>query len=147
MSIRFAHSIDLPQTPAQVFAVLDDLAQTPRWLERCTGIEKLTPGDNAVGTRLRYGYREGGRSGTMDGEITARTPGDHLCFRYADRMMEVIVDFRVVPTGPGARLTHTIDITPLTFAAKLFAPLIRRQLPKQTVAAMDGLRALLSPSS
>ena len=79
----------------------------------------------------------------MDGEITARAPNERLTFRYSDAMMEVGVDFQVAPSPAGTKLQHTIDITPKTFFAKLMSPLIRRQLPKQTVTAMETLRGLL----
>jgi uncharacterized protein YndB with AHSA1/START domain len=143
MSIHFSHTIDVGHDRKKVFAVLDDLSMTPRWLERCTGVEKLSPGPNAVGTKLRYAYREGGRSGTMDGEIVARVDDERLAFRYGDKMMEVAVDFLVTSAAQGARLTHTIDITPRTMLAKVFAPFIRRGLPRQTITAMERLRALL----
>lgn len=143
MSIHFDHGIDVQRTPEDAFALLDDVSQTPKWLARCTGIEKLSPGPNAVGTKLRYSYKEGGRVGVMDGEITTRSPNERLTFRYTDKMMDVTVDFRIAKTDGGARLVHAIDITPRTFMAKLFSPLIRRQLPKQTITAMETLKALL----
>jgi carbon monoxide dehydrogenase subunit G len=143
MSIHFSHTIDVGHEPKKVFAVLDDFTQTPKWLERCTGIEKLTPGPNAVGAKLRYAYREGGRSGTMDGVNVARIDGERLTFRYRDKMMEVSVDFHVTDAAAGSRLTHTIDITPKNFLARMFGPFIRRGLPKQTITAMDRLRTLL----
>jgi carbon monoxide dehydrogenase subunit G len=143
MSIRFEHSIDVACPQERAFALLDDVSSTPKWLARCTGIEKLTPGANAVGTKLRYAYKDSGRAGTMDGEVTARAPGERLTFRYDDAMMGVIIDFRMEAAGSGTRLTHAIDITPKTFVAKLFSPIIRRQLPKQTVDAMAALRRLL----
>jgi hypothetical protein len=43
----------------------------------------------------------------------------------------------------GARLVHTIDIKPKSLMAKLFAPLVRRQLPEQTIKAMETLRGLV----
>jgi uncharacterized protein YndB with AHSA1/START domain len=143
MSIHFSHTLDVAHPPEKVFALLDDLERTPEWLERCTGIERLSPGPSEVGSRLRYTYRDGVRSGTMDGAIVTRIPGERLAFRYGDEMMEVAVDFHVTNAAQGARLTHTIDITPKSFLAKLFSPLIRRGLPKQTVAAMEKLRTLL----
>jgi uncharacterized protein YndB with AHSA1/START domain len=143
MAIHFSHTLDLGHEPSTVFALLDDLAMTPRWLERCTGIEKLSPGPNDVGTKLRYSYREGGRTGTMDGEIVTRIPDERLTFRYGDKTMDVAVDFHVTSAATGARLTHTIDITPKTVLAKVFAPFIRRGLPRQTIAAMERLRTLL----
>jgi carbon monoxide dehydrogenase subunit G len=147
MAIHFAHTIELPQSPDRVFAVLDDFGQTPKWLSRCTGIERLTPGPNATGTRVRYAYKEGGRSGTMDGEIAARAENERITMRYGDKMMDVSVDFHMVPSGAGTKLTHTIDITPRSLTTKLFAPLIRTQLPKQTVTAMESLRELLAKQS
>lgn len=143
MPITFQHAIAVQQDPETAFALVDDLARTPEWLERCTGIENLTPGPNAVGSRLRYTFREGGRVGTMEGVITARVPNQHLACRYDDKMMAVTVDFRMQRQGPGAQLVHTIEIVPKTFAGKLFSPLIRKQLPKQTIAAMEKLRELL----
>src|SRR5215831_17950872 len=133
MPIRFEHAIDVARGPAEIFAILDDLSQTPRWLARCTGIEKLSPGPNAVGTRLRYAYREGGRAGTMDGEIVARIPDERLTFKYRDKMMEVSVDFHVCSAPGGSRLTHTIDITQKSVLARIFGPFIRRGLPRQTI--------------
>ena len=144
MSIHFAHTIEVPQTPDRVFAVLDDFSQTPKWLSRCTGIEALTPGPKAAGTKLRYAYKEGGRSGTMDGEIAARAENERLTMKYGDKMMDVSVDFHMVPNGAGTKLTHTIDIVPRSLMSKLFAPMIRKQLPKQTVTAMESLRDLLA---
>jgi len=143
MSIRFEHAIEVARGPEQIFAILDDLSQTPRWVSRCTGIEKLSPGPNAVGTKVRYAYREGGRTGTMDGEIRARTPNERLTVGYADKMMEVVVDFQMTKKDGGARLVHTIDIKPKSLMAKLFAPLVRRQLSQQTIAAMETLRGLV----
>ena len=43
--------------------------------------------------------------------------------------------------GVGTSLTHTIDIATKGFG-KVFTPLIRRDLPKQTIDAMTKLKAL-----
>src|SRR5689334_1372924 len=108
MSIQFQHTIDLPQPPGEVFAVLDDVSQTPKWLARCTGIEVLTPGPLAVGSKLRYRYREGGRVGVMDGQVLQRTPEKDLAFAYDDKMMHVDVRFMLTQHNAGTRLTHLI---------------------------------------
>ena len=146
MAIHFSHTIDVGHEPKKIFAVLDDLAMTPKWLERCTGIEQVSPGPNAAGTKLRYAYRQGWRTGTMDGEIVARIADERLTFRYGDKMVSVLLDFHVTSAAAGARLTHTIDITPKNVWAKVLAPFIRRGLPGQTITAMERLRALLDES-
>jgi uncharacterized protein YndB with AHSA1/START domain len=143
MAISFEHTVNVSKPPQRVFETLDDVAMTPKWLDRCTGIEKLSAGPNTVGTKLRYSYKDGGRRGQMDGEVTARAPGERLTMRYDDKMMEVVVDFRIAADSAGTRLTHAIAITPKTFFAKLFSPMIRRQLPKQTTTAMEKLKAML----
>jgi uncharacterized protein YndB with AHSA1/START domain len=144
VAIHFEHTIDVAQPPGRVFAVLADVSLTPQWLARCTGIEVLSPGPLAPGTKLRYSYREGGRIGVMEGEVVERAENEALSFRYDDRMMRVGVHFSMKPAGGGTRLTHSIDITPKTFFARLLSPLIRRQIPKQTINAMESLRSLLS---
>ncbi len=76
-----------------------------------------------------------------------RSPGERITMHYGDKMMEVSVDFHLVANGAGTRLTHTIEISPKSFFTKLFAPMIRKQLPKQTVTAMEALRGLLAGKS
>jgi hypothetical protein len=151
MSIHFEHTIVVPQSPDIVFATLDDFSVTPRWLERCTGIEKLEPGPNAEGQLLRYSYRDRGRSGVMDGRIDVRQRGKRLVIVYVDKMMQVTVDFRMSQHAGdhagGTDLTHSVTIEPKTFFAWLLSPMIRRQLPRQTIGAMEKLREYLETHS
>jgi hypothetical protein len=37
---------------------------------------------------VRSAYREGARTGTMDGEIKARTPNERLTGGHADKLMD-----------------------------------------------------------
>lgn len=139
----FAHTVEVNAPHSQVFAILDDVGRTPEWLTRCTRIDKLDDGPNAVGTRLRYHYRDGGRSGEMEGEITAHDSDEHLAMVYRDKLMDVTVDFVARRGGePGTTsLTHTIDIRTKGMG-NLFAPIVKMTLPKQTTTAMDKLKAL-----
>lgn len=143
MSIRCEHAETVRATPERAFAVIDDLALTSKWLPPCVSLEKLGPGPNAVGDKLRYVYRHGGRTAEMAGEIVARVPGARLHCRYFDGTFEVSVDLRVSPSDGGTLTTHIIEITPKRFLAKLFSPLIRMGLEKQTREAAAGLRKLL----
>lgn len=145
MAIVFEHGIDLPQPAAQVFAVLDDFSQLPKWLKPCEGLAKLGSGPNAAGDKLRYAYVQGGRHGVMDGMILAREENQRLTCKYYDRLFTVVVDFRLGDGGNGGtHLIHHIEITPNSFMAKLMSPLIRGSLPKQTIDSMEALRRLLA---
>jgi len=137
----FAHTETVAASPETVFGILDDTDRTPQWLARCTGIDKLTEGPNHPGTKLRYHYQQGRRTGTMDGEIAAREPDQHLTMRFVDKMMEVTIDFRTAAMGEETSLTHEIDIR-TRGVGKLFTPMISRSLPKQTLEAMGKLKAL-----
>lgn len=137
----FTHTLPVSADPSTVFGIVDDVGRTPEWLARCTGIEKLDDGPNRVGTPLRYHYRDGRRTGSMDGSIVARVPDRHFTMQFTDSMMDVTVDFAATPDGVGTSLTHTIDIATKGFGL-LFAPVIRHTLPKQTLDAMTRLKAL-----
>lgn len=143
MAVHFESTIEIAKSQAAVFAVLDDVARTPEWLSRCTKIEKLDPGPNAVGTRLRYDFLQGKRPGTMEGSIAAHGPPDHIAFRYSDKMFDVTIDFKLAAEGTGTKLTQLIDIVPRSIVGRLLQPLIRRVLPNQTVTDLEKLRALV----
>jgi carbon monoxide dehydrogenase subunit G len=128
--------------PAAVFAILDDVSRAPEWLKRCTQLDNLSGGPTAVGTQLRYHYRDGRRTGVMDGSVVAREVDRKLTNSFTDKMMNVTVDFDLAPTpAGGTQLTHTISIDPKGIG-KLFTPMINRQLPGQTEGAMTELKKL-----
>ena len=144
MAMRCEQIIDIPQSPSVVFALLDDVTQTPKWLAPCVGIEVKTPGPMQEGTKLIYTYREGTGSKSMDGHITDRAVNEKLAYRYDDKAMGLTLSFVLHPTGTGTLLKHVIEVTPKTTMSKLFLPAIRLLLPKQTKTAMKALRDLLS---
>lgn len=139
----FSRTLEVNAPQSQVFSIVDDIDRTPEWLTRCTRIDKLDDGPNTVGTKLKYHYRDGKRTGQMDGHITVHEPNEHVAMLYTDKMMDVTVDFVAAPgTAEGlTSLTHTIDIRTKAFG-RLFGPIIKRTLPKQTIDAMDRLKAL-----
>ena len=63
MMCRHAFLLDTLQVaaaPEAVYAIIYDTDRTPEWLSRCTGIDNLGAGPNAVGTPLRYHYKVAG---------------------------------------------------------------------------------------
>lgn len=143
MGIRHEHQEVIAAPPARVFALIDDLPQTARWLPPCVSLEKVGDGPNAPGDRLRYVFRQGSRQQEMTGEIVTRFPGERLHCRYRDQSFVVDVDLRVAPAREGTLTTHRIEITPQTLMGRVFAPLIRLGLRKQTRDAATNLKRLL----
>jgi hypothetical protein len=147
MAIRCEHSVDVSCSPAQAFALLDDLPRTPEWLATCIAIEKTAPGPNAVGDTLKYTFKQGGQTGVMDGEVRERVPDKKLACNYTDPTMKVRVEFNITSTSTGTSLTHIITITPRTFFGRLMSPLIRISLPRQTRKAMAAIKSILDSST
>lgn len=141
--IRVEKQIDVARPPAQVFAFLDDIQQTPKWLQRCTHIEQTTPGPKAVGTRLRYSYQDQGRSGTMEGVVSEYEKDRRLAMAFTDPMMDVRVGFRVEPAPGGSRIVHEVEIEPRNFVAKMMTPMISSMTRKQIDSDTEKLKQML----
>lgn len=143
MTIQFECGVDIRCRPERVFALLDDVSQTPRWLTSCQAMEKLTPGPNAVGTKLRYVYKDALHTSVMLGSITARTANQELSFEYSDQRVSVAAQFQLTEISTGTHLQHRIEIAPKTFVVRMLSPVIRRQLAEQTRSAIASLQKLL----
>ncbi len=144
MAIIYEHSVDLPTTPDAVFVFLDDFLKVPLWLTRCEGVAKCGQGPNKLGDKLRYAYHEGGKHRIMDGVITGHDEGQLLSYRCFDKMMQVMVEFRIAPTDAGAHLTHRVEIIPQSLLAKILSPMFKYKLPKQTTEALENVRRILT---
>jgi hypothetical protein len=145
--IRYEHAETVRTSPDRAFATIDDLPLTAKWLPPCVSLEKLGSGPNGPGDKLRYVYKQGGKTAEMAGEIVARAPGERLHCIYFDAMFDVSVDLRVAGAPEGALTTHVIEITPKSFFGKLMSPLIRVGLGKQTRAAAANLKKLLESTT
>ena len=143
MPIQFQHEEIIRTTPERAFAAIDNLSLTADWLPPCVSLTKDGDGPNAVGDKLRYVYKQGGRQAEMTGKILARVPGERLHCVYNDSMFDVSVDLRVSAKAGETLTTHLVEITPKTFAGKLMSPLIRLGLKKQTRDAAKNLKKLL----
>lgn len=147
MAIRYEHAVTIHTTPELAFAAIDDLPVTAKWLPPCVSLEKVETGPNRAGDKLRYVYRQGGKTAEMEGEILQRIPNERLLCKYFDRMFDVSVDLRVAAASDGALTTHVIEITPKSLMFKLMSPLIRLGLGKQTRDAAANLKKLLESTA
>ena len=147
MPMQFQHDEIVRTTPERAFAAIDNLPLTADWLPPCISLKKVNDGPNAVGDKLQYVYKQGGREAEMVGEILSRVPGERLHCKYQDSMFEVFVDLRVSAKEADTLTTHIVEIIPKTFTGKLMAPLIRIGLRKQTREAAKNLKQLLETSN
>jgi hypothetical protein len=146
MTVSYQHDVIIHRMPAEVFAVIDDLPQTAKWLPPCVSLEKVGDGPGAKGDALRYVYRQGSKTAEMAGRIVTHVPDARLHCLYSDAMFDVSVDLRVAAHPEGTLSSHHITMTPKTLFGRLLQPLIRLGLGKQTRDAATNLKTLLEAS-
>lgn len=141
--IRAQTALDIARAPADVFAMLDDPRRVPEWLSQCAELAVVPPGPMAVGSTLRYRYKEGGpRTGTMDGKVTTYEKNRRLEMHFTDAMFELDIAFELTPAGSGTHMEHRVAIEPKGMA-KLMAPMIRPATEKQIAKDTASLKTLL----
>ena len=96
-------SIEILRPVHEVFAFVDDASKAPEWLGPCVSLKQNSPGPRQVGTPLHYTYRQGGRTGEMEGEVTAHELDRHLAMKFQDKMFEVSLDFSFSATPSGTQ--------------------------------------------
>ncbi len=116
---RFAQSVDLAITPAQLFEVLGDANAWPRWAKAITKVEWPTPAPRGVGT-MRTVSIGGGLVGAE--EFLAWEEHSLLAFRFnqaSEKRIKAFAErYDVVPTPGGCRLTWTLALE-VTGAARI----------------------------
>jgi uncharacterized protein YndB with AHSA1/START domain len=138
--IRSEETITIARPPADVFRFLDDEANTPKWMSRCVWLKRVTAGDAGLGTKLRYAYKEPGRQGEMDGEITVYEPDRRLTLRFHDDALVVTVAFELSASGAGTEVRQRVEVEPKTVMMKLMTPVIRGAVRAQTKEEIRGLK-------
>jgi hypothetical protein len=141
--IKAESTLETRRTKAEVFALVDDFARMPSWVGLCSSLEQTSPAPRRAGSTLRYTYMQGGRVQVIDGTVTAYEPGRRLALDFADNACRIAVGFDLSTAGGATRLVHTIEIEPLCWPMKLFAPLIRVGTKRQIAKDTEKLKALL----
>jgi uncharacterized protein YndB with AHSA1/START domain len=125
-----------------VFGVVDDFTQAPRWLESCVELTQVSAGARVDGARLRYVFDQAGRRSEMAGVLVSYEAGRRIVMKFVDARFEVMVGIELERTDAGTSVTHTIEIQPKAFLARLMSPLIRAGNRRQVTANLRRLREL-----
>jgi hypothetical protein len=132
--------VDTPATPAELFAVVEDLGRYPDWLEI---VVAATPdGDDAWAVELRGRVGPLARSKRLRMERTVHEPGRRVVFerREADerRHSPWTLTALVEPIDGGSRLTMTLH-----YGGALWGPVLDRLLADEVTRARPRLVELL----
>jgi uncharacterized protein YndB with AHSA1/START domain len=139
--------VHVREAASEVFALIDDEALAPQWMESCVALASVSSGPKRVGTRLHYTYRKGAQTGAMDGTVTGYEPHRRLAMQYVDPRFAVDVEFELAAEKDGTAVMHRITITPRTLLGRFLAPVIRVGNRRQVSANLRRLKALLERRS
>ena len=121
MELRLETIIDAPAE--RVFAALIDVERWPERISAITGIEMLTAGPLAEGSRFRETRRMFGRDATEEMTVAELAAPARLVLTAFNHGTEYRITHLLAPAGPRTRLTLVFAGVPRTLTARLLAPL------------------------
>lgn len=125
------------------FAVYTDLAKAADRIPSITALELLTDGPVGLGTRWRETRLMFKKEAIEEMEISSFQPPHAYTVEANSNGMRYETLFEFVPEGDGTRVTWTFHSTPLTFGAKIMAPIFNLLLSGVMKKCMnDDLEAL-----
>jgi hypothetical protein len=132
-------SINIDRSPADVFALVGDAANNPRWRKNVIRTWWLDGGPMRVGRRGRQTSRLLGREWTVEAEVTAWDPPHAVRWRTVQGPITVESWYRVEPDGAGSLVSGGATGG---FAGPLGPLLTRLAVPGMIRQAERDLRAL-----
>jgi hypothetical protein len=140
----FAHSVEIPRPPAQVFPWLLEEPLVPRWTGHLKRYEQVDGGELGPGSRVRQVLEVSGRTIDVELEITAYQPPSGAETRFSTNGIEVVSSYELEPAGAGTRLTQTIEARPSGLTARLLVPVVQPRLEEKLTQDLERLREQLS---
>jgi hypothetical protein len=132
-------SVHVARPPEEVFAVVGDAANNPRWRRNVVRTEWLDVGPMCVGRRGRQTARLLGREWTMEAEVVEWEPPRVAAWRTVQGPVTVRSWVRVEPDGEGSLVSGGADGG---FTGPFGAVLTRLAVPRMVRQADADLRTL-----
>ena len=120
---RFTMAKQVHAPPDIVFDVFADLDRAAERIDQIQKIEKLTDGPTGLGTRWRETRRVFKKEATEEMEMTGFDPGRSYTVGCDSCGSEYACTYRFEPEGDGTRVECDVEYRPVTFFARLMAPL------------------------
>lgn len=139
----FAYSVEIPRPPAQVFPWLLEEALVPRWTGHLTRYEQLDGGELGIGSRVRQVLEVSGRTIDVELEITGYQPPSDAETRFSTNGIEVVSSYTLEETGPGTRLTQSVEARPGGLTARMLVPVLQPRLEEKLTQDLERLREQL----
>jgi len=122
-------------SPDAAFGAAIDIASWPRFISAIDGVEILTPGAVATGTRFRETRKMFGKSATEEMTVAEVEPPRRFRLTAFSHGTDYTAEHIFAPEAAGTRITLTFEARPAALLSRIFAPLgwlslsaVRRQL-------------------
>lgn len=141
--MRIAQTTTIARTPEQVWELVADARNDPRWCEKVVSVEQLAgdgPGPNA---RYLVMHRPRPRKPAVElaMEVVEFNPPHRLRWREEDSDAVFDVLYQLEPDGPGTRITQVDDID--WKIPKPLRPIGRIMVSRDIQRQLDALKRLL----
>jgi uncharacterized protein YndB with AHSA1/START domain len=135
----FAHSVEIPQPPADVFPWLLEEDKVPKWTGNLQRYEQLD-GVLGTGSRVRQVLEVSGRTIDVELEVTAYEPPSGAQTRFSTNGIEVVSSYALEAAGAGTRLTQTVEAKPSGLTARMLVPVLQPRLAEKLTQDLERLR-------
>ena len=139
----FAHSVEIPRPPADVFPWLLEEDKVPRWTGHLTRYERIGDGALSAGSRVRQVLEVSGRTIDVELEVTGYEPPSGAQTRFSTNGIEVVSSYALEAAGAGTRLTQTIEAKPSGLTARMLVPVVQPRLEEKLTQDLERLRETL----
>jgi uncharacterized protein YndB with AHSA1/START domain len=139
----FAHSVEIPRPPVEVFPWLLEEQLVPRWTGHLQRYERLDGGELGTGSRVRQVLEVSGRTIDVELEVVGYEPPSGAQTRFATNGIEVVSSYALEAAGAGTRLTQTIEAKPSGLTARMLVPVVQPRLEEKLTQDLERLREQL----
>lgn len=141
-TMRFEASVHVTSHPEDVYAVLSDYQQDPRWRAGVVSMHPEPPGPAQAGTTTDEVIRFLGITTRTPGQVTHLIKGQLLAWQAKGTRLIAFGTRRVEPSGDGARVTLATDVR-LRSQWRVIEPLLPLLYKRQLRADLARLKALI----
>jgi uncharacterized protein YndB with AHSA1/START domain len=139
----FAHRVEIPRPPVDVFPWLLEEDKVPQWTGHLTRYERVDGGELGTGSRVRQVLEVSGRTIDVELEVTAYQPPSGAQTRFSTNGIEVVSSYALEAAGAGTRLTQTVEAKPGGLTARLLVPVLQPRLEEKLTQDLERLRETL----
>ncbi len=145
--MRITEKIEIEAAPADVWAVVADLATHTKWRPALVEFRQVSDGPLAVGSRIREVLRWRGRELVLDDVVTALDAERLFALRGEWSAAEFELELRLEPVPAGTRVTFDWPLRPRSLLLKVAAPFLGRTMRRSTVEELEHLKAYVEAGS